>query len=52
MFIDFDQVLVQIATRKPTTREEFLLIKGIRDKWYDNNGQLFLQEINNYLQQF
>ena len=47
--VAWDRVLVQLATKKPTTREEFLSIKGIRDRWFDNNGQAFLQEIKDYL---
>ncbi len=46
--VAWDRVLVQLATKKPTTREEFLSIKGIRDRWFDNNGQAFLQEIKDY----
>ena len=47
--VAWDKVLVQLATKKPTTREEFLSIKGIRDRWFDNNGQAFLREITDYL---
>ncbi len=45
-----DKVLVRLATRKPMTRDEFISIKGIRDRWFDNNGQAFLQEIKDYLE--
>lgn len=45
-----NKVLVRLATEKPTTREEFINIKGIRDRWFDNNGQAFLQEIKDYLE--
>lgn len=48
--VAWDRVLVQLATKKPTTREEFLSIKGIRDRWFDNNGQAFLQEIKAHLE--
>lgn len=48
--VAWDRVLVQLATKKPTTREEFLAIKGIRDRWFDNNGQAFLQEIRDYVE--
>lgn len=48
--VAWDRVLVQLATKKPTTREEFLSIKGIRDRWFDNNGQAFLQEIKYYVE--
>ena len=44
-----NKLLVRLATKKPTTREEFLAIKGIRDRWFDNNGQAFLQEIKDYI---
>ena len=45
-----NKLLVRLATKKPTTREEFLAIKGIRDRWFDNNGQAFLQEIRDYVE--
>ncbi len=48
--VAWDKVLVQLATKKPTTREEFLAIKGVRDRWFDNNGQAFLQEIKDYIE--
>lgn len=47
--VAFDKVLVRLATKKPTTREEFLSVKGIRDKWFENNGQAFMKEIKDYL---
>lgn len=49
--VAWDKVLVQLATKKPTTREEFLAIKGIRDRWFDNNGQAFMNKIIEYLNQ-
>lgn len=45
-----NNMLVDLATQKPITKEEFLLIKGIKEKWFDSNGKAFLQEIKNYLQ--
>ena len=48
--VAWDRVLVQLATKKPTTREEFLSIKGIRDRWFDNNGQAFMKEIREYVE--
>ena len=48
--VAWDRVLVQLATKKPTTREEFLSIKGIRDRWFDNNGQAFMKEIRDHLE--
>ena len=40
-----NKTLVQLATFKPQTREEFLQIKGIRDRWYENYAHLFIEEI-------
>lgn len=48
--VAWDRVLVQLATKKPTTREEFLSIKGIRGRWFDNKGQVFMKEIKNYVE--
>lgn len=48
--VAWDKVLVQLSTKKPTTREQFLAIKGIRERWFDINGQAFLQEIKNYVE--
>ena len=45
-----NKLLVRLATKKPTTREEFLAIKGIRDRWFDNNGQAFMEEIREYVE--
>lgn len=45
-----NNVLVELATKKPITRKEFLLISGIKEKWFDNNGEEFLQEIKGHLQ--
>lgn len=45
-----NKLLVRLATKKPTTREEFLSIKGIRDRWFDNNGQAFMKEIREYVE--
>ena len=47
--VAWDNVLVRLATKKPVTREEFLTLKGIKDKWFDKNGQAFLREIKDYL---
>lgn len=49
-YVAWDKVLVQLATKKPTTREGFLAIKGIQDRWFDSNGQAFLQEIKDYIE--
>lgn len=48
--IAWNKVLVRLATEKPTTREEFLSINGISDRWFENNGQAFMQEIKNYVE--
>ena len=40
-----NKTLVQLATFKPQTREEFLQIKGVRDRWYENYAHLFVEEI-------
>lgn len=47
--IAWDKTLVQLATKKPTTKEGFLAIKGIKDKWFEKNGEAFLREIKDYL---
>lgn len=40
-----NKTLVQLATFKPQTREEFLKIKGIKDRWYEKFAPLFVEEI-------
>lgn len=40
-----NKTLVQLATYKPKTKEEFLSIKGIGEKWYDNYAPLFIDAI-------
>lgn len=45
----WNSVLVQLATKKPTTKEEFVAIKGIGDKWFYNNGYAFMKEIKDYV---
>lgn len=40
-----NKTLVQLATFKPNTREEFLKIKGIRDRWYESYAHLFMESI-------
>ncbi|MGN1103766.1 MAG: UvrD-helicase domain-containing protein [Candidatus Coproplasma sp.] len=44
-----DKVLIQLATLKPTKKEQFLKIKGIGEKWFENNGQAFMQVICEHL---
>lgn len=40
-----NKVLVRLATLKPTSVEEFLTVKGVGEKWYENNGEEFLKVI-------
>lgn len=40
-----NKVLVRLATFKPKTAEEFLTVKGVGEKWYENNGEEFLKVI-------
>ena len=42
-------ILVQLATKKPSTMEEFLSIKGVGKQWYKNHGEIFLKEILDHL---
>lgn len=36
-----NKTLVQLATYKPKTKEEFLKIKGVGARWYDNYARYF-----------
>lgn len=47
--VAYNRTLVNLATIKPTSKEEFLAIKGIGEKWFLKYGQEFLQEIKSYL---
>ena len=40
-----NKTLVQLATYKPKTKEEFLAIKGVGEKWYDNYAHYFVDAI-------
>lgn len=40
--------LVSLATYKPTTREEFISLYGLRDKTYNKYGQLFINKIKEF----
>lgn len=40
-----NKLLVRLATFKPKTREEFLNIKGIKDKWHETYAHLFIERI-------
>ena len=44
-----NKLLVLIATYKPKTKEDFLQIKGIGEKWFGKYGKYFLQSIENRL---
>lgn len=44
-----NKVLILLSTAQPTTKKDFLKIKGIGEKWFQNNGEAFLQEIKSYL---
>lgn len=45
-----DELLVRLATVKPLKREEFLKIKGIRDRWFERYGEVFMNEIRQHLE--
>lgn len=45
-----NDTLVSLATDKPTTREEFVGIKGIGDRKYEWFGEQFIHEIRSYLE--
>ena len=49
-WIAWNRVLVLLATKKPTTKESFLEIKWIGEKWFDSYGELFMQKIKEYLE--
>ena len=40
-----NKTLVQLATYKPKTKEEFLAIKGVGEKWYDNYAHYFIDGV-------
>lgn len=40
-----NKTLVQLATYKPKTKEEFIKIKGIGEKWYENYAHYFIDTI-------
>ena len=44
-----DDLLVRLATVKPLKREEFLKIKGIRDRWFERYGEAFMRTIKQHL---
>ena len=41
-------MLVLLATLKPKTREDFLQIKGIADRWYLNYANQFIEEMEKH----
>ncbi|MBS4534880.1 DNA helicase RecQ [Clostridium sp. D2Q-14] len=44
-----DTSLKEMATYLPRNKEEFLKIKGVGDKKYENYGEIFLDLINKYI---
>ena len=40
-----NKTLVKLATYKPKTKEEFLAIKGVGEKWYDNYAHYFIDGV-------
>lgn len=43
-----NNVLALLATDKPTTREEFMAIKGVGNKLYEQYGEIFIAAIKQY----
>ena len=48
-YIMNNDTLALLATEKPTTREEFIGIKGIGERKYERFGERFVREIRNYI---
>lgn len=46
-----NNVLVQLATDRPTTREEFMEVKGVGEKKYQLYGNDFIAEIRKYMEE-
>ena len=44
-----DSVLKEKATKMPTTKEGIMHIKGIRDRKYEEYGEVFLNVIRTHL---
>jgi len=44
-----NDILVRLATDKPTTREEFIGVKGIRTRRYGRFGERFIAEIKRHI---
>ena len=44
-----NDVLVRLATDMPVSREEFVAIKGLGDRKYEQYGDEFIQAIREYL---
>lgn len=49
-YILTNDVLARLATDKPTTREEFVEIKGIGERRYERFGGRFIAEIKKYIE--
>lgn len=45
-----NDILVRLATDKPTTREEFVEVKGIRARRYGRFGERFIAEIKRHIE--
>ena len=48
-YVAHNSVLMRIATKIPTTQEDFLQVKGVGSTWYKRHGHHFLAEILDYL---
>lgn len=46
-----NDVLALLATDKPTTREEFIAIKGLRDRKYNKFGEIFMDAIRKHIKE-
>jgi len=44
-----NSVLKEMATEMPTTKEEMMRIRGIRDRKYEEYGEVFLNIIRTHL---
>lgn len=44
-YVCSNKILVLLATKKPVTREDFLSLKGIGNRWYEKYAHLFAEVI-------
>jgi len=49
-FIFDNKTLLEIANKKPTTKEEMITIKGIKEQKYSKYGEIFIEEIKHYIE--